>query len=129
MAEYFGESALNALWSRVKEEDAKHTNVFFVSYVGTGKYDVNNPCSVTFPVAPKVVFWFNYDLDVTTASNDSNLVVFRQGATSLNTGNSSTYTNPATWSNDGKTVSWYNTVGAGNQWNLSGKEYLMVALA
>ena len=31
-----------------------------VSYVGTGTYGVNNPCSITFSFAPKVVIWLGY---------------------------------------------------------------------
>lgn len=53
---YLNENGLAELWSRIKEEDLKRLRFATGTYTGTGEYGADNPSSLTFDFAPKMVF-------------------------------------------------------------------------
>lgn len=97
------------------------------TYTGAGTYGSSNPNTLSFTTAPSTVI---IQLDGTQAHG----ATFQQGCDSafcyiVNT-NSQQYWRKleVTWSNDGKTLSWYNTQDAAAQLNTSGETYTYVAI-
>lgn len=86
------------------------------SYVGTGTYGANNPCSLTFGFAPEYVFIFSLGLTTIIQPYGYRLYNFhnnKQEAASF----------------DGNTVSWWSpTQNATYQLNETGKTYYYVAV-
>jgi len=109
------------------------------SYVGTGTYGEDNPCSITFDFAPVLVFGPNYRYNrqvyfgsnIASGSGSLGLVNMELCSTTytLNLGfGSSVTTSYAKKSSDGKTLYWYNTVTATVQSNEANTTYSWVAI-
>lgn len=92
-----------------------------VSYVGTGTYGTDNPCSLTFDFAPKCVFLqcVDYGPYRTFLIRGAMYVNFK-----LSEGTSSQ--NHISWHS--KTVSWFSTSYVEHQYNESGKKYIAIAI-
>lgn len=105
-----------------------------VSYVGTGTYGEENPCSLTFDFEPNLVMMIG-EKTQTSASSESSLGIiacvvlttaYQSGTgfyNSLWTG--SRY---AKKSADGKTIFWYHSKSESAQYNSSNTEYYVIAL-
>ena len=98
------------------------------SYTGTGTYGSANPNTLSFTTPPSTVIITRADSTGFAAQ-----MVLQQGSeqavfTSTNTSNTYHRVNKVTWSNDGKTVSWYCAQDAGAQCNESGESYTYVAI-
>lgn len=97
------------------------------TYTGTGTYGSGNPNTLTFTTAPSAVL---IQLDGSNAQG----AILQQGCESafcyIVNSNSTQYWRKlvVAWSNDGKTLSWYNTQDAAAQLNTSGAEYTYVAI-
>lgn len=90
-----------------------------LSYVGTGTYGENNPNSLTFDFAPKMVTIMDYEA--------LNAAIIMQGQTK--------YASSITGSNyngscnmNGKTLTYHNTRGPSYQLNSTGAKYLVIAI-
>lgn len=99
------------------------------SYTGSGTYGADHPTTLTFPFAPKVVILESYGRNYAPAflwpgadqvtvclhiADDSNFIVNRS--------------NTVRWSEDGKTVSFYNFDGADWQLNSNRSTYGYIAI-
>lgn len=98
------------------------------TYTGTGTYGSANPNTLSFTTPPSTVIITRNDSTGLAAQ-----MVLQQGSeqavfTSTNTSNTYHRVNEVTWSNDGKTVSWYCAQDAGAQLNASGESYTFVAI-
>lgn len=90
-----------------------------VSYVGTGTYGENNPCSLTFDFAPKAVFLFSPETykKCFVAYGDTNGYLYDDNPDGeLN----------VSW--DKKKMSWFQYDSANNQLNLSNYKYRAIAI-
>lgn len=106
-----------------------------VSYVGTGTYGENNPNSLTFDFAPKVVMFLVLRLTSGTYVNqtDSNGVLTKIPVATLN---DSEWTKcfgnrqyvSAKKSNDSKVIYWFSTNSADTQWNYAGNTYYFLGI-
>lgn len=115
-----------------------------VSYVGTGTYGKDNPCSLTFDFPPKVVMFIaSVYVNVTNSvgqlnhffNNYSNIAseLTRLLTEPLTTnflqsagfGNTSSY---AKKSIDGRVITWYNQSGNDYQGNIRGKKYYYLGI-
>lgn len=102
------------------------------SYVGTNTYGASNPCSLTFSFAPKVVVLVRYlpttgifmELTTKPTMNADCLTTSFQDGTGFLNASARGYGKK---SEDGKTISWYNT-SAAYQYNASGNTYYWVAI-
>lgn len=109
-----------------------------VSYVGTGTYGKNNPCSLTFDFAPKVVMFlrgykesstqFNYlygsygsDSLVIISADLSNIFAVYNGFGRYN----SAY---AKKDLSGRTITWYSNENSNSQANASGVTHYFLAI-
>lgn len=107
-----------------------------VSYVGTGTYGKDNPCSLTFDFAPKVVMFLVLRLTSGTYVNqtDSNGVLTKIPVATLN---DSEWTKcfgnrqyvSAKKSNDSKVIYWFSTNSADTQWNYAGNTYYFLGIS
>ena len=106
------------------------------SYIGTGTYGENNPNTLTFNFAPKLL-WFvaYYNSSENQVKQFYSCYILSSDAltTSLNkyefTGsNSHGDYSYASKSSDGKTFSWYNTAGDAQQFNTQGMKYYWLIL-
>lgn len=103
-----------------------------VSYVGTGTYGANNPCSITADFKIKVArFVAAYKHGGSNGVSTTNAVMTGDSLTTsyqehMGTGNSSGYY--AKKSSDGKTFSWYQTGSSTNQLNYSGAKYWVLII-
>lgn len=103
------------------------------SYVGTGTYGVNNPCSLTFDFVPKYL-WVSTDSTsgIWNYAVDNNIGLhYMPGITSCSAFYTGNY-NSVNISVSGKTISWYlardiNSNQADCQFNDSGTTYFYVA--
>lgn len=98
------------------------------TYTGTGTYGASNPNTLTFTTAPSSVI-----ITRNESTGFAAQMILQQGSeqavfTSTNTTNTYHRVNAVTWSNDGKTVSWYSTADAGAQCNASGESYTFDAI-
>lgn len=116
-----------------------NAKITFGSYVGTGTYGANNPNSLTFDFAPKIVWIyavFGYFNALKTPSGNyvSNILPmdFIPTEYTENLGlHLGSYGNES-WgkkSADGKTLSWYSTDGVDAQGNKTGYRYFYMAMA
>lgn len=118
----------------------KAGKIGFAEYVGTGTYGADNPCSVTFDFAPKVVLWLGELLSneiFYSSSNDVDNIwaaitalyttdyTLRLG---FNDGGSSSKLYGKK-SDDGKTIYWYSEITGSYQLNARGYTYYFLALA
>ncbi len=98
------------------------------NYTGTGAFGSENPNSLTFTRAPKLVIIYAPDL-----VNSSNYIMFigQESSSSMVIYRSTTTPGARvqviSWSNYNKTVSWYNTYNDSQQLNLSGATYNYIA--
>lgn len=112
------------------------------SYVGTGTYGVDHPCSLTFDFSPQIVGLIAY--------TNSGLIVNNTGASYLAADDYILLTNylttkpqsgagfgpgsnssPSNWgykSNDGKTIFWYTQSKYEDQFNFAGRTYYYFAI-
>ena len=106
------------------------------SYIGTGTYGENNPNTLTFNFAPKLL-WFvaYYDSSENQVKQCGGYNILSSDAltTSMNkyefTGSySHADYGYASKSSDGKTFSWYNTAGYDQQFNTQGRKYYWLIL-
>lgn len=135
MGKFLDERGLAALWEKVSERG----RVAVTSYVGTGTYGAENPCSLTFDFAPKVIVW----LDGINANDSSGtfarcVILADDLTTEYQSGKGfgfelTNYTMCCKKSADGKSVFWYligsnKPVDAQNQANKSLQKYSFVAI-
>lgn len=108
-----------------------------VSYVGTGTYGKNNPCSVTFPFKPKVAIMagFVYSSGDTDKLGEYNTyVVFNSLKTTYKNYAGFCYyqfisSSYAKISDDGKTLTWYTSSNSAyQQCNDSGATYYILCI-
>lgn len=98
-----------------------------VSYVGTGTYGSDNPTTIKFDIAPKILF-----ISCTQSDDDSNVAVVNGGW--LKTSFSGTSARPGWLKFDGKNVSLYaqsNSMyyNARSAYNNSGWKYTAIAIS
>ena len=99
------------------------------SYAGTGKRGSSNPCKLSFPFVPKIVF-----ITQKTGSSNGNRATLIHGCTAAQSTDYLAYgITSVTWNDTNKSVSWYSTDGNESQaisaqMNQSGTTYLYVAL-
>lgn len=97
------------------------------SYTGTGTYGSNNPNTLTFPTAPATVI---VQLSVTNAQG----AIFQQGCETafcyiVNSGSQQYWRKlRTTWSDNGRTLSWYASEDAPSQLNTSNASYVVSAI-
>jgi hypothetical protein len=134
---FLDETGLAELWSLVKAEDAKDAKVATGSYKGTGSYGWNNPNTLTFDFAPKLV-WIGFynssgSTNIMPISNASNMefmtsFIFTSALTTdflSFGGNGYQYFKKSA---DGKTVSWYGNNNATNHMNNTNFTYYYIAI-
>lgn len=94
------------------------------SYVGTGTYGKNNPCSLTFDFPPKIVFVFRTSDRYQSSHNDGYgryvMNIFAFGGFKIKTGSGSTDIN---YSISGNKLSWYSDSDSEGQINYSNETY------
>ena len=102
------------------------------SYVGTGTYGANNPCTLTFDFLPELVMFQNtFFGQISTGGSSSNIVpvMAMQGQTNgmvfYNSASGADGYTYITWSN--KTMSWYNTSDEYYQLNSLNTTYYYLA--
>nr|DAM52529.1 MAG TPA: hypothetical protein [Caudoviricetes sp.] len=114
-----------------------------VSYVGTGTYGADNPCSLTFDFAPKVVIFIDYVYtdganrgnhyvnnysniyyEMTRLSTKKLTDVYKQSS-GFGAYNSQLYGKKT---NGGKTITWYAQSGADYQGNSAGYTYTYLGI-
>lgn len=117
----------NEAFDKIDEALAGGVKIATGSYMGTGSTGANNPCSLTFDFAPKLIF-------VASATcNSSNPKIFPLigingvSHTCRQVGYTSGSTYKCTWTFSGNTVSWYSDNGVEGQMNYSGERYVYVA--
>ena len=121
--------------------DAGGVRIATGSYIGTGTYGVNNPCSLTFPFVPKLIMLLGYvradgsyspSLGASSGGYCVHLINVDKLTTAYQTGlglaNYSGLEAYGKKSSDGKTFSWYySTTSSSNgpnyQCNISGLTY------
>lgn len=92
-------------------------------YTGTGTYGVNNPTSITFPFKPIILIG---PISLKVAGRAINIVAPMK--TSYEQHYWFPYQESLKISADGKTISWYNTSSARDQFNDSGYIYYFAAI-
>lgn len=109
------------------------------SYVGTGTYGADNPCSITCSFVPKLVWIYGYKTKISATNYflDTSYSGFRVPMGLLDTSYerlppygfvSAAYADGySKKSNDGKTLTWYNLGSASAQINQGGNEFYWVA--
>lgn len=135
-----GQSSLEALLAALKQAGA--VQIVTGSYVGTGTYGADHPCSLTFDFVPQIVGII--------AFTNSGLIVNNTGASYLAADDYILLTNylttnpqsgagfgpgfnsnPSNWgykSNDGKTIFWYTQSKYEDQFNFAGRTYYYFAI-
>lgn len=97
------------------------------SYTGTGTYGSSNPNTLTFPTAPATVI---VQVSVTNAQG----AIFQQGCETafcyiVNSGSQQYWRKlHTTWSDNGRTLSWYASEDAPSQLNASNSSYVVSAI-
>lgn len=134
---FLDETGLAEVWSLVTAEDAKNAKIALVSYTGTGNYGIDNPSSLTFDFAPKVVLLVGYKvgaiwrplMSIASYERVMTAVVMQDVSTTYEVGaglgaihNSELYGKK---SSDGKTLTWYSTNNATSQCNASVGYYFL----
>ena len=141
---FLDETGLAELWSLVKAKDAETLEaapkIATGSYTGTGTYGSSNPNSLTFDFEPKMVWIYqrvqnevnelrNFNVSdkvylhsVSTDTLTNTFTKYRGPAD--NNGNANSY---AKKSEDGKTISWYNSGDATSQMNANYYDYYYIA--
>lgn len=112
-----------------------------VSYVGTGTYGANNPCSLTLPFVPKLILLVSTGTSATDFLPRSQYysaslympLVTTQYVQKVGFCNNSSNDSLPTYlygkkSSDGKTIMWYNTYSAAGQCNENGVQHNLIAL-
>ena len=135
-----GQSSLEALLAALKQAGA--VQIATGSYVGTGTFGADHPCSLTFDFSPQIVGLIAY--------TNSGLIVNNTGASYLAADDYILLTNylttkpqsgagfgpgsnsnPSNWgykSNDGKTIFWYTQSKYEDQFNFAGSTYYYFAI-
>lgn len=149
-----GQSSLEALLAALKQAGA--VQIATGSYVGTGTYGADHPCSLTFDFLPKLIFVFAYYENPDPGGSSARYIPLGNGienhdedaclcvldtskiGTDYTAGFGLGYIHSANslWakkSPDGKTVSWYNTYNSRlgpemYQFNTSGWEFFFAAI-
>ena len=91
--------------------------IYTTSHTGTGTYGEDNPCTLTFPVKPMLAMFIDINGFVFTTAGAGRLLRIRAG--------SSEYID-ASWSEDGKTMTWYSKSSPNVQMNASGRVYPVI---
>ena len=92
--------------------------IAFGQYVGTGTYGANNPCTITFPGKPAVVFVQTTDRNST---NNDRLIFIRNSNWGFVFSGNIDSNNFVTWREN--SLSWYNSTSAILQSNREGVTY------
>lgn len=149
-----GQSSLEALLAALKQAGA--VQIATGSYVGTGTYGADHPCSLTFDFVPKLVFAFAYYENPDPGGNHARYIPLGNGIENhdedaclcvLDTSKIGTdytagfglgyiHSQKSLWakkSPDGRTVSWYNEYNSRlgpemYQFNTSGWEFFFAAI-
>ena len=149
-----GQSSLEALLAALKQAGA--VQIATGSYVGTGTYGADHPCSLTFDFLPKLIFVFAYYENPDPGGSSARYIPLGNGienhdedaclcvldtskiGTDYTAGFGLGYIHSANslWakkSPDGKTISWYNTYNSRlgpemYQFNTSGWEFFFGAI-
>ena len=107
-------AALNDLVSQ-----CGNCRVYTTSYTGTGTYGESNPCVLTLPFKPVLMMVIGNNTSGFTTC-DSPAFITMKGREGY-----SCYT---TWSEDGKTVTWYNSSSVNAQMNYGNQLYQVAIL-
>ena len=149
-----GQSSLEALLAALKQAGA--VQIATGSYVGTGTFGADHPCSLTFDFVPKMVFAFAYYENPDPGGNRARYIPLGNGIENndedaclcvLDTSKIGTdytagfglgyiHSQNSLWakkSPDGRTVSWYNAYNSRlgpemYQFNTSGWEFFFAAI-
>ena len=149
-----GQSSLEALLAALKQAGA--VQIATGSYVGTGTFGADHPCSLTFDFVPKLVFVFAYYENPDPGGNRARYIPLGNGIENhdedaclcvLDTSKIGTdytagfglgyiHSQNSLWakkSPDGRTVSWYNAYNSRlgpemYQFNTSGWEFFFAAI-
>ena len=97
------------------------------SYVETGTYGVNNPCSLTFPFVPKLVS-LGCVSSVSTSAQSARAWVNRTAGETTGVINNNKEPERVTITWNGKTVSWWSNTSANHQLNNSTLTYCYVVI-
>ncbi len=115
-----------------------------ITYIGTGNDSASNPVSVTFRFAPKIFWLFSQNISGDAgrfgdATGNGRTVIpaislstsFTLYAGFSSTGDAVQCKSYGKLSNDGKTISWYNSLGTNGYYifNREGATYMMLGLA
>ena len=107
-------AALNDLVSQ-----CGNCQVYTTSYTGKGSYGENSPCTLTFPFQPALVMVIgNFSMGFAAFGADAVITMKGREGYSCN----------ASWSNEGKTLTWYHTTADSAQLNSSNWLYCVTAL-
>lgn len=93
---------------------AGNCEVYVTSYVGNDTFGESNPNTLTFPAKPVLVMIAGSDILGFTTCNFQSMICIRAG--------SSSYCQ-VSWSQDGKTMSWFSRDGIEKQLNSSLRTY------
>ena len=92
--------------------------IYTTSYTGTGSYGEENPCTLTFPVKPVLALFLDPSAAYGIAAGGGKYM-FR-----IKLGETDSLF--ATWSEDGKTLSWYSLKGIAQQLNYADRVYPVI---
>lgn len=95
------------------------------SYVGTGTYGADNPCSLTFPFVPKLFIVSQADRGFSANNIWQAGFVWIAGIATVVT---DTQMSGTVVSLEGNSLSWYNRRGASEQINALNKNYVYIAI-
>ena len=100
--------------------------IYVHTYTGNGQYGSQNPCSVTFPAQPVLVFLIELARVPGDQYNPGGQTMWTAwGAAQVYSRAGGEVAIPVTWS--GNTMTWYYP-DATTQYNYSGGQYMLVAL-
>ena len=112
----------------------KRVQIATGSYVGTGTYGSSNPNSLTFDAPPKLVFIYSRKSSNSSYYAMQLIFIPELGDVSgygfMDSGSSGdfNYIDDVYWSNNGRTVNWYDQSDATTQANASGYTYHYIVL-
>ena len=110
----------NEAMENIEEGLSAKCELYFGSYTGTGEHGPENPNTLTFDFAPRVVILFGY----ATNPGDHMIMIRPYTDTKSYDGN---YTNcTVTWLEDG--VQWYNSYYESTQFNRLSRTYYYIAV-
>ena len=93
--------------------------LYTYTYTGTGSYNEANPCSLHFPIKPALVVIVGHFAAAIITAGSNHLIAISAGET---------ISNNASWSEDGKVLTWYTYNSEDSQMNSAGWTYQVAVL-